>query len=427
LAGAGFKDFTAGEVLTATDVDTYLMQQTVMVFGGTAARASALGTVVAEGMLSYLSDSNSVEYYNGAEWEPLGGGGAAVHNLLDNGAMQVHQRGTADTGITGSSGVIRTADRWEFQINHSGSWTQDIRADGPTGFSESFRALIYAGSGAPGAAEYCFVRQKIEGQNLQLLSKGTAGAREMTLSFWVKSNATGTYVCEIQDDDNNRHISKAYTIDSIDTWEKKEILIDADTTGALDNDNEASLDVSFWLVAGSDTSSGTLATSWASYVAANRAVGQRNLAENTNYYWQVTGVQLEAATEASEFQHKAYSDELLECQRYYFKFRSGGSNYTPYGPAFGRQSSNVQGMVSFPVEMRVPPTALETTGTASDYRVLYQNANEVCTSVPTFTSAGTLSSRLIFSGGSVFTVGEGAMLTTNFSSSTSFLAWSADL
>ena len=77
MAGAGFKDFTAGEVLTASDVDTYLMQQTVMVFAGTAARASALGTFASEGMFSYLSDTNSFQYYDGAAWQDAGGGASA--------------------------------------------------------------------------------------------------------------------------------------------------------------------------------------------------------------------------------------------------------------------------------------------------------------------------------------------------------------
>ena len=76
MAGAGFKDFTAGEVLTANDVDTYLMQQSVMVFAGTAARASALGTLVSEGMFSYLSDTNAFEYYDGSSWQSAGGGAA---------------------------------------------------------------------------------------------------------------------------------------------------------------------------------------------------------------------------------------------------------------------------------------------------------------------------------------------------------------
>lgn len=75
MAGAGFKDFTAGDVLRADDVDQYLMQQTIMVFAGTAARATALGTAVAEGMFTYLADTNSFEFYDGAAWQSAGGGG----------------------------------------------------------------------------------------------------------------------------------------------------------------------------------------------------------------------------------------------------------------------------------------------------------------------------------------------------------------
>ncbi len=87
MAGAGFKDFQAGEVLTAVDVDTYLMQQTIMVFAGTAARGSAI-TLPSEGMFSYLQDTDSVEYYTGVSWVPFtsGGGGGFETNFLLMGA-----------------------------------------------------------------------------------------------------------------------------------------------------------------------------------------------------------------------------------------------------------------------------------------------------------------------------------------------------
>jgi hypothetical protein len=75
MAGAGFKDFQAGEVLTAVDVDTYLMQQTVMVFAGTAERGSAIGTA-SEGMFTYLKDTNALEYYDGSSWTPFSAGGS---------------------------------------------------------------------------------------------------------------------------------------------------------------------------------------------------------------------------------------------------------------------------------------------------------------------------------------------------------------
>lgn len=87
MAGAGFKDFQAGEVLTAVDVDTYLMQQTIMVFAGTAARGSAI-TSPSEGMFSYLQDTDAVEYYTGSNWTPFtsGGGGGFENNFLLMGA-----------------------------------------------------------------------------------------------------------------------------------------------------------------------------------------------------------------------------------------------------------------------------------------------------------------------------------------------------
>jgi hypothetical protein len=87
----------------------------------------------------------------------------------------------------------------------------------------------------------------LEGQNLQYLKKGTANAVSTTLSFWVKSNKTGTYICQLRDIDNSRSISKSYTVDVSNTWEKKTITYDGDTTGAFDNDNGDSLQIGFFL------------------------------------------------------------------------------------------------------------------------------------------------------------------------------------
>jgi len=81
MAGAGFKDFQAGEVLTAVDVDTYLMQQTVMVFASTAARGSAIGTPT-EGMFSYLKDTDALEYYTQAHPGSLSARVAAALKLI---------------------------------------------------------------------------------------------------------------------------------------------------------------------------------------------------------------------------------------------------------------------------------------------------------------------------------------------------------
>ncbi len=249
--------------------------------------------------------------------------GGGRKNLLHNGAMQIHQRGTSVTGITAPGGVPQTADRWAFALVSMGTWTHSVENDAPTGsgWRKSLKVLCSAEQatpGSPGAADNVQVIQAIEGQNLQSVLKGTTSAQQLTLSFWTKSNKTGTYVVELYDSDNNRHCAKTYTIVSSATWEQQSVTFPADLTGAFTNDNGASLYVYFHLAEGSDSTSGTLATTWAAYTPANRAVGQTNLAAATNNYWMTTGVQLEVGSAATGFEHKDYGTELLECQRYYY-------------------------------------------------------------------------------------------------------------
>lgn len=82
MAGAGYRTWAAGEVLTAAGLNTYIQQQTVMVFASSAARSSAIGSAVSEGMASYLIDTNSLEVYDGAAWTATGGGGGFDPFLL---------------------------------------------------------------------------------------------------------------------------------------------------------------------------------------------------------------------------------------------------------------------------------------------------------------------------------------------------------
>jgi hypothetical protein len=238
-------------------------------------------------------------------------------NLLINGGMNVWQRSTSATGITGVG--YNSADRYYLSLNSQGTWTQSRSTDVPSaqGFGYSLKMDCTTADASPASGDYLFLEQRLEGQNLQHLLKGTSGAKKLTLSFWVKSSKTGTYICEIDDNDNSRNINKSYTINSANTWQKIEITFDGDTSGVLDNDNDFSLRVIFWLGAGSDFTSGTLATSWESTTNANRAVGQVNLADSTSNEWYVTGIQLEVGSTASGFEFEPYETVLYKCQRYY--------------------------------------------------------------------------------------------------------------
>lgn len=237
-------------------------------------------------------------------------------NLLYNGAMQVAQRGTSASGLTGYG--YNTADRWVTSIQTCGTWTQSVENDAPTGsgFRKSLKMLCTTADAAPAAADLVVIAQFLEGQDLQRIAKGTASAQQLTLSFWVKSNVTGTYVAELIDSDNNRQVSGSYTVSASGTWEKKSITYPADTTGALNNDNGLSMYPQFYLAAGSNFTSSPLQTSWGTS-SSTVATGQVNVAAATNNYWQITGVQLETGSVATQFEFKSFGQELRECQRYY--------------------------------------------------------------------------------------------------------------
>ncbi len=242
-----------------------------------------------------------------------------VRNLIINGDMRIAQRGTSVSSIS-SGATYNTIDRMRFGVNSLGTWTQSQSTEVPTGqgFAKSFKLDCTTADASPSASDYAFFNYNIEGQNLQHLKKGTANAESVTMSFWVKSNKTGTYTFELDDNDNDRSISKTYTVDSANTWEKKTITIEGDTTGTLDNDNNNSLRFYFWLGAGSNFTSGTLQTSWQSTIDANRVSSSNvNLGDSTNNEWYITGVQLEVGTEATPFEHRPYDMEFQRCQRYY--------------------------------------------------------------------------------------------------------------
>ena len=245
--------------------------------------------------------------------------GGMYKNIIINGDMSIAQRGTSQSSIT--SGGYYTVDRFDFDVVTMGTWTQSQSTDVPTGqgFAKSLKFDCTTADASPVAGDRVFIKYKIEGQNLQYLKKGTSNAESLSLSFWVKSNKTGTYIAELYDVDNQRQISKSYTIDSASTWEKKTITFAGDTTGAFDNDNGNSLQLSLWLGAGSGYTSGTLSTSWTSATSANRAVGQVNLADSTSNEWYVTGVQLEAGSVASDFEFLPVDVNLQRCQRYFEK------------------------------------------------------------------------------------------------------------
>ena len=292
-------------------------------------------------------------------------GALSNRNLIINGAMQVAQRGTSTAGISGNG--YYTVDRVTISTYSLGVWTSTQEAtDGPNAaFPNSLKLECTTADAAPAGPDELKVGFKIEAQDLQRLQYGSADAQDMTLSFWAKSNKTGTYIAYFYRQDTTRHVQSPVTIDVANAWEYKTVTISGDVTGQINNDSGDGLQVMLVLGAGSNGTTGTAATAWEAFTAANRYVGQTvNLADTIGNYFQITGVQLEVGDTATPFEHRSYGQELALCQRYYFTtWPTGtalGTNITAtrnLGVAMaGNSIKVVGGGLTLPVEMRATPS-----------------------------------------------------------------------
>jgi len=350
-----------------------------------------------------------------------------VQPLIINGNMAVAQRGTSATGKTGSG--YYTCDRWNMSASSLGTWTQTQDSDVPTGygFANSLKMDCTTADASPAAGDNLALQYSFEGQDLQLLRKGTSNAQKTTISFWVKSVKTGTYICEVYDHDNSRTISTAYTISSGSTWEQKIINVPGDTSGALDDNNAQSLSIQFHLAAGSNYTSGTLNTSWNANVNANRMVGQVNLGDSTSNNFWITGVQMEVGEYTSStlppFQHESYGNNLARCQRYYYKLAAGTNQVIGLGNGYA--STALQVVMEFPTSMRADVSLDVVAGT--DWYIGYgENGNDTFNSF-NFATQSTSHDKVMCDAASTWSGTQGSTYFVRTADSQAYLAFSAEL
>lgn len=290
-----------------------------------------------------------------AELAALIGSGQAQgdKNLIINAAMQVAQRGTSVTGVSG--GGYETVDRFRTAYNGTPDELRVTHAqvtDAPAGLTNSFKLTVTTPETTLATDERVRFQQRIEAFNLQHLAFGTSSASAITLSFYVKSSIAGTYGVDLKNSDAGRSAAQSYTISSANTWEKKTLTFAGDTAGAFNNDNGEGLVVSWVLAAGTDYTSGTLATAFAATTNANLAPSnQVNLIGTNNATWQITGVQLEVGDVATPFEHESYGDTLQKCERYYNRIYDIWCDFAVYANN-GRMSRRVD----FPTTMRANPS-----------------------------------------------------------------------
>ena len=364
------------------------------------------------------------------------GGGGVNRNAIINGSMNVAQRATSSTGIGASSGYF-VCDRWRFSKGgdaSAGRFTMTQDSSAPEGFANSMKLDCTTADTSIAAGEFLLIGQRIEGQNMQTFAKGTSSAKPFAVSFYVKGNASATYVCELVDQDNSRQISKTFNVTT--DWARIELSFPADTTGTLDDDNAKSFELFFWLHAGSTYNSGTLnSSSWASLTNANRAVGGSSFFDSTDRTFFLTGVQLEVGQNPTEFEHEKFSQTLERCSRYYQKTKAASDTYKHFGLWFCAADTGGggtgYGTVAVPLvtTMRTIPS-LETTGTVSNYAIVAKNTNYALTtfSVDTGIDDGTINGQFYlnaYSGGGMGAGTAGAVRANN--TADAFVALDAEL
>ena len=280
------------------------------------------------------------------------------NNLIINGNMNVAQRANSATGLGSATGYF-TLDRWNVTTSTTGRFTMSQSTDAPIGFSKSMKLDCTTADTSIAAGEYSILTQAIEAQNIQGMARGTSGAKEVTVSFYVKGNASTTYVCELQDG-GGRELSKTFNVTT--AWEKVELTFPADTNAAAapTYDNTAGIYLYIWVQAGSTFSGGSaIPTSWANQSNANRCVGIDNFFSSTSNELYITGVQLEVGSVATDFEHRSYAENLLACQRYYEIIADGGYDVDHmFGIGHGVKSDQINWFYDFKAEKRAAFTLI---------------------------------------------------------------------
>jgi hypothetical protein len=267
-------------------------------------------------------------------------------NRIINGGMLIDQRNNGGAVTINASLLTYSVDRWAgFGMASAGVFTLNRSTTAPSGFAYSLAAVCTTADSTIAAGDRYLINQPIEGHNTADLGFGAAGAKTVTLSFWVQSSLTGTYCAALVNATSSRSYVAEYDINVADTWEYKTITITGDTSGTWLSDNGIGVVARFALATG--TTYQTTANAWAAgnFNATSNQVNW--MSSSSSRTFRITGVQLEPGPTATPFEQRPVGAELALCQRYYCRQMAQAQS-----ASIGFMSTPVY----FPVEMRAIPT-----------------------------------------------------------------------
>lgn len=396
--------FTATQTFNTADVTT-LEASNLRALDGTAAAtiANSTGAISVSTKVEYADgtaaaptvtntgDTDTGVYFPAANEVAVTTGGTVAagfnsnglffRNRIINGDMRIAQRGTAAVTTDGSFPV----DRFKVSQSTDGAFSAQQDTSVPAGFVNSVKITTTTADATLTTTQNLNLSQFIEGTNIGDLAWGTANARTVTLSFWVRSSLTGTFGGSLRNGAFDRSYAFTYSISVADTWEYKTVTIPGDTSGTWLNTTGIGVNVVFGLGAGPDRSGAAGAWAAANYVSATGAV---SVIGTLNATWYVTGVQLETGSVATPFERRPFTTELQLCQRYYYRVTADDTSYG-FSGAFADSATRGFAFGQFPVTMRTTPSALEQNGTAANYNIRTGGTDRACSAVPAYNGATT--------------------------------------
>jgi len=290
-------------------------------------------------------------------------------NRIINGDMRIDQR-NAGASVTLTSGVIYTVDRFIGLEDTDGAMTAQQDSSAPVGFVNSLKLTTTTADATLGSTQFSNLQQRIEGTNVADLAWGTANAKTVTLSFWVRSSLTGTFSGSVSNSAFNRSYPFTYTISVADTWEYKTVTIPGDTTGTWLTTTGVGIRLVFSMGEGSDYA-GT-AGSWVGSLKTG-VTGATSVIGTLDATWYVTGVQLEVGSVATPFERRPFGTELALCQRYFQRYVAVSTNKRMAVGGWG-SSTEGQCLIHPPVTMRSTPTlSVPVMGQALQENIAWRN------------------------------------------------------
>lgn len=282
-------------------------------------------------------------------------GSSFKRNRIINGDMRVDQRNAgASTTPTSDTYVV---DRWQLRTPSGIFSAQTQTSTVPTGFTNAIKLTVVSAAGSISAGTVNNLTQYIEGYNIADLGWGTASAKTITISFLVNTSVAGTYPVAFYNSAYTATYVATYTISApnVNTWQTITLTIPGATSGTWLTTNGQGINVCFDLGSGSNYN--TTANTWGS--SGVRTSGTVSLSTNSSATFYITGVQLETGSVATPYERQIYSEQLAQCQRYYYR-ATGGTAYQVFGQGKAYSTGTVNFLLNLPTTMRATPTSIDT-------------------------------------------------------------------